>query len=97
MVDIFYSFQWISDRVIYNLLNLVRGSHLADSVNFIFYDILKIFFLLIMMIFIVSYIRSYITPEKTRKALGGKKTPVHHLFLVFVFFLCFASAIIVWQ
>lgn len=73
MVDIFYPFQWIADKVTYDLFNLVEGTHLASSVNFIFYDVLKIFFLLIFMIFIVSYIRSYITPEKTRKLLGGKK------------------------
>lgn len=73
MVDIFYSFQWIADKVTYDLFNLVSGTHLADSVNFIVYDILKIFFLLVFMIFAVSYIRSYITPEKTRKLLGGKK------------------------
>ncbi|MDH3352971.1 MAG: permease [Nanoarchaeota archaeon] len=73
MVDIFYPFQFISDKITYNLLNLVSGTHLADSANFIIYDVLKIFFLLIFMIFIVSYIRSYITVEKTRKLLGGRK------------------------
>ncbi len=73
MVDIFFPFQWIADKVSYDLFNLVQGTHLADSLNFIIYDVLKIFFLLIFMIFLVSYIRSYITPEKTRKLLGGKK------------------------
>jgi uncharacterized membrane protein YraQ (UPF0718 family) len=73
MVDIFYPFQWISNKVTYDLFNLVQGTHLADSLNFIIYDVLKIFFLLLFMIFLVSYIRSYITPEKTRKLLGGKK------------------------
>ena len=73
MVDIFYLFQWIADKVTYDLFNLIQGTHLADSLNFIIYDVLKIFFLLIFMIFLVSYIRSYITPEKTRKLLSGKK------------------------
>jgi len=73
MVDIFYPLQWISDKLTYNLFKLVPQTHLADSINFIIYDVLKIFFLLVGMIFIVSYIRSYITPEKTRKLLGGKK------------------------
>ncbi|MDA3836668.1 MAG: permease [Nanoarchaeota archaeon] len=73
MVDIFYPFQWIADKLTYSLFNLIKGSHLADSINFIIYDVLKIFFLLILMIFIVSYIRSYVTPEKTKKLLGDKK------------------------
>jgi len=79
MVDIFYPFQWIADKVTYNLLNMVQGTHLGDSINFIIYDILKIFFLLIVMIFIVSYIRSYVTPEKTRKLLGGHKGILYNL------------------
>lgn len=73
MVDIFYPFQWFANIVTFNILNLAEGSHLADSLNFIIYDILKIFFLLILMIFVVSFIRSYVTPEKTRKLLGGRK------------------------
>lgn len=73
MVDFFYPFQWISDRLTYDLFNLIQGTHLANSVNFIIYDILKIFFLLCFMIFIVTYIRSYISPEKTKKLLGSKK------------------------
>ena len=78
MVDIFYPFQWFADTITYNLFNIAKGTHLASSLNFIIYDVLKIFFLLILMIFIVSYIRSYITPEKTRKALGGKKGIIYN-------------------
>jgi len=78
MTNVFYFFQWIADIITYNLFNLVQGTHLADSVNFVIYDVLKIFFLLIFMIFIVSYIRSYIRPEKTKKLLGGKKGIIFH-------------------
>ena len=70
-MDIFYPFQWIADSVTYNLFHL--QGHLASSINFIIYDVLKIFLLLSVMIFLVSYVRTYITPEKTRKLLGGKK------------------------
>ncbi len=73
MVDVFYPFAWIANKITHDLFNLTYGTHLANSLNFIVYDVLKIFFLLIFMIFLVSYIRSYITPEKTRKLLGGKK------------------------
>ncbi len=73
MVDVFYLFQWIANKISYNWLSLARGTNLANSVNFIINDVLKILFLLVVMIFAVSYLRSYITPEKTRKFLGGKK------------------------
>lgn len=84
MVDIFYPFQWIANKVTYDLFQLTPETHLANSINFIFYDVLKIFFLLIIMIFIVSYVRSYITPEKTRKLLGGRKGIIFNFVASFV-------------
>ncbi len=79
MTDIFYPFQWIADKLTYDLIGINPETHLAASVNFIIYDVLKIFFLLSVMIFAISYIRTYITPEKTRKVLGGKKGLRYHL------------------
>lgn len=73
MVDVFYPFQWVADKVTYDVFDLARGAHMAESLNFIVADVLKILFLLAFMIFVVSYIRSYVTPERTRKLLGGKK------------------------
>ena len=79
MVDIFYPLQWIADKVTYEILRIGPDTHLGASVNFIIYDVMKIFILLAFMIFVVSYIRSYITPEKTRQVLGGKKGLHYHL------------------
>ncbi|MDD4498681.1 MAG: permease [Methanosarcinaceae archaeon] len=79
MTDIFYPLQWIADKVTYGVLDITPETHLAASVNFIIYDVLKIFVLLSVMIFAISYIRTYITPEKTRKVLGGKKGLRYHL------------------
>lgn len=73
MVDIFYPLQQIADKLTYDIFGIVPDTRLASSVNFIIYDTMKIFVLLVVMIFIVSYIRTYVTPEKTRKMLGGKK------------------------
>jgi uncharacterized membrane protein YraQ (UPF0718 family) len=72
MVDIFYPLQWIADKLTYEVFRIAPDTHLAASVNFIIYDVLKILMLLVVMIFAVSYIRTYVTPEKTRKVLGGK-------------------------
>lgn len=79
MVDIFYPLQWIADKLTYEILGLGPDTHLGASVNFIVYDVMKIFILLAFMIFVVSYIRSYITPEKTRQILGGKKGLQYYL------------------
>jgi len=72
-MGLFYPLQWIADKLTYDLLSLAQNTRLAASLDFIIYDILKIFLLLVIMIFAVSYVRSYVTPEKTRKIIGGKK------------------------
>jgi uncharacterized membrane protein YraQ (UPF0718 family) len=79
MVDIFYPLQWIADKLTYEVFRIAPDTHLAASVNFIIYDVLKIFVLLAVMIFAISYIRTYVTPEKTRKVLGGKTGLQYHL------------------
>jgi len=79
MVDIFYPLQWIADKMTYEVFGIAPDTRLASSVNFVIYDVMKIFVLLAVMIFCVSYIRTYVTPEKTRKVLGGKKGLQYHL------------------
>ncbi len=57
----------------YDLIRLDRGSQSGDVLNFFIYDTIKIFLLLTVIIFIVSIIRSYFPPEKTKKILAHKK------------------------
>jgi hypothetical protein len=45
---------------------------LTETLRFFIYEVPKVFLLLILIIFIVGIIRSYFSPEKTRKALKGK-------------------------
>lgn len=73
MVDVFYPLQWIADQLTYEVLGIAPDTRLAASVNFVIYDVMKIFVLLAVMIFIVSYMRTYITPERTRQVLGSKQ------------------------
>ncbi|MFH1825315.1 MAG: permease [Candidatus Firestonebacteria bacterium] len=58
---------------VYIVLKLKAGSLIGEALNFFIYDTIKIFLLLIVIIFIVSFIRTYFPPEKTRQILGGKK------------------------
>ena len=46
------------------------ASKLAGSIQFFFYDVIKIMVLLGVLIFIISCIQSYFPPERTRKILG---------------------------
>lgn len=66
-------FKEIAEYTTYQLIGLSKGSHLADAVEFFIYDTLKIFFLLSTIIFIISLIRSYFPPEKTKRLLSNKK------------------------
>jgi uncharacterized membrane protein YraQ (UPF0718 family) len=59
--------------ITYDLARLDRGSRFADALNFFIYDTIKIFLLLTVIIFIVSVIRSYFPPERTRRILSHKK------------------------
>jgi hypothetical protein len=61
--------QWIA----HELLGLPRGSHLGESVAFFFYDAPKILLLLSGMIFAITVVRSFFSPERARRLLSGKR------------------------
>ena len=63
----------ISQYITYGLLKLEHGTHLADAAYFFVYDTIKIFLLLSVIIFVVSVIRSFFPPEKTKRILSHKK------------------------
>ena len=53
-----------------NLFGLDITTRLGGSIHFFIYDTIKIFILLGVLIFMISYIQSYFPPEKTKKILG---------------------------
>ncbi|MFH1387514.1 MAG: permease [bacterium] len=65
-------FKWFADLITYKLLRLTPGDHLADSLNFFLYDVPKIYFLLVVIVFFVALIRTYLPPERIRKMLSHK-------------------------
>lgn len=60
----------------YELFGLAPGSHLGESIAFFLYDVPKILLLLTGMIFAISTVRSFFSPERTRALLGGKREGV---------------------
>ena len=65
--------QPLADWLTYSLIGLNPQTHFGESVNFFLYDVPKILLLLTGMIFIVTIIRSFFSPEQTRALLGGKR------------------------
>jgi uncharacterized membrane protein YraQ (UPF0718 family) len=60
------------DRLIYEWLAMPKGDKLSDALNFFIYDTVKIIFLLTVIIFAVTLLRSYFSTEKVREYLAKK-------------------------
>lgn len=71
--------QPLADWLTYGLFGIARDSHLGASVAFFLYDVPKILLLLSGMIFAISTLRSFFSPERTRALLGGKREGVGNL------------------
>ena len=46
-----------------------KGLHLTETLGFFIFEVPKVLMLLILIVFFVGIIRTYFTPEKTRKIL----------------------------
>ena len=64
----------VIDWLVYGVFKMPHGAILSEAVDFFLYDTIKIFLLLIVIIFIVSIIRTFFSPEKTRVILSQKRT-----------------------
>ena len=64
---------WLSnliEKLITDGFGMDLSTRLGASLHFFIYDVIKIFILLSVLIFTVSYIQSYFPPERTQKILG---------------------------
>jgi hypothetical protein len=62
-----------ADWVTYSVLSIMPDTLLAAAVDFFIYDTIKIFLLLIVIIFVISIIRSFLPPERIRAILSHEK------------------------
>ncbi|MGM0603888.1 MAG: permease [Bacillota bacterium] len=69
-----------AELLVYNWMGLDEATRLGSSVHFFFYDSIKIIFLLSIMIFVISIIRSFFPPEKTKKLLSNHKKVFGNIF-----------------
>jgi len=75
-------FPWL-DKVIkwfFEIVNIDVESQLGTSLHFFIYDTIQITLLLVIMIFFISYIRSYFPPERTKKILEKFKGIIGNFF-----------------
>ena len=71
-IFLFYYKEASTNFMVYNWMQLPYESNLSSTIWFFLSTLQKIFLLLILVIFLAGIIRSYFSPEKTRKVLEGK-------------------------
>lgn len=77
-------FQWLNNQLlrmdwlaalvrllVEDVFGLDMAGRVGASVHFFIYDVIKIFILLSVLIFAISWVQSYFPPERTRRILGG--------------------------
>jgi hypothetical protein len=75
-------FEWLENFsyiIVFNILNLEKHSPISEALGFFIYDTLKIFILLISIIYIVTLLRSYFPIEKARAYISGKNKITGHV------------------
>jgi uncharacterized membrane protein YraQ (UPF0718 family) len=65
--------QPLANWLAYTAIGLSTESHLGEALAFFLYDVPKILLLLSGMVFLISIIRTFFSPERTRALLGGKR------------------------
>lgn len=68
--------EWLSTltgSLVQNGLGLDLSGRLGGSLQFFLFDAVKIFILLSVLIFVISYVQSFFPPERTKKILGRFK------------------------
>lgn len=76
---IFYPIQLFADWASFTLFKLAPQTFPGEAVNFFILDTIKVFLLLTVIIYIVSFIRTYLPPEKIRNILSHKNKFVSHI------------------
>ncbi|WP_291986458.1 permease [Candidatus Accumulibacter sp. ACC007] len=62
---------WLVGRLVEDVFGIDMAGRTGASVHFFIYDVIKIFILLAVLIFTISWVQSHFPPERTRRILGG--------------------------
>lgn len=76
----FYYWEKLVDFFIYSFLGLDKANHLTSALHFFIFDTVKIFILLLLIIYAVSYLRTWFNVEKVRAYLQGKSLFLGNIF-----------------
>ncbi len=62
----------LAEGIAFGLFRLTPKSHLGEAVAFFFYDVPKVLLLLTLVVFVVSFLQTFVSPGKVRDALARR-------------------------
>ena len=75
-IGLYWLNEHVWDWLLYGALGLHSTDRVTETIHFFLYDTAKITLLLIGIIFLVTVLRSFMSVERTRALLGGKREGV---------------------
>lgn len=69
---IYFLLESVTNYIVFELFGLEKNLHLTEAIRFFIFEVPKVLLLLTLIVFVVGIIRTYFSPERTRKILGGK-------------------------
>jgi len=63
----------LADWLTYSAVGLERGTHLGAAIEFFAFEAPKVLLLLVVVVFGVGIVRTFFTPERTRRMLAGRR------------------------
>ncbi|MDD4352763.1 MAG: permease, partial [Candidatus Gracilibacteria bacterium] len=64
-------FKFLADFITFKLLGFSAEDHLGNVLNFFIYDSIKILVLIMVVIFLISFFRTFVSAKMTDKLRGG--------------------------
>lgn len=71
---LYHNLQALTDFLTDRMFSLQKGTHLTEALRFFIFEVPKVLMLLTLIVFFVGIIRSWFSPERTRRLLAGKRT-----------------------
>lgn len=68
--------EWLWDALLYDGFGMAPDDRPTETLHFFLYDTIKIALLLVLIVFVVTVLRSYMSIERTRALLGGRREGV---------------------
>ncbi len=79
-LGVYLALQPLADSVTYSLFALKPGTMTTEALRFFLFEVPKVLLLLALIVFLVGIVRTYFSPERTRKILGNRSSFTGNVF-----------------